>query len=145
MSSNISKVDIPDVLQRHQARYEVHSFYVASPSGKKVQAGFDVDLYGNLETWHLPLYSSEEGHRVVDYFESVAQEIQSNVGHDCTVEVIRDSDSLILDTQHHFRPEAMLRIRISHDRGLDQPAGPAEEQALNAIRETLHELKVREA
>jgi hypothetical protein len=38
----------------------------------------------------------------------------------------------------------MLRIRISHDRGLDQPEGPAEEQALRAILESLRELKVRQ-
>lgn len=145
MASNVDKVDIHDVLERHQVHYEVHPYYVATPIGQRVQAGFDVDLYGTLETWHLPLFGSEEGHGVVHYFESVAQETQLEVGHQCTVEIIADSDSLTLDPQHHFRPQAMLRIRISHDRGLDQPKGPAEEQALQAIRERLYELKVREA
>jgi len=142
MATNVSKVDIHDVLERHQVRYEVHPYYVAPLSGKRVQAGFVVDLYGTLETWHLPLYQSDEGQIVVEYLESLAQEIQSRVGNDCTLEIIRDSDSLTLDPQHHFRPQAMLRIRISHERGLDQPEGPTEEQALKAILETLHELKV---
>ena len=82
---------------------------------------------------------------VLDYFERVAQEIQSKAGQNCTIEVIAYADSLVLDTNQHFRPQAMLRIRISHARGLDQPEGPPEEQALTAIREMLHGLKVREA
>ena len=145
MAIDIGKLDIHEVLERHQVRYEVHPYYIASPIGQRVQTGYDVDLYGTLESWHLPLYVSQEGHSVVDYFESLADEIQLKVGHQCTIEIIADSDSLTLDAQHHFRPQAMLRIQIGHDRGLDQPKGPAEEQALQAIRERLHELKVREA
>jgi formate hydrogenlyase transcriptional activator len=41
-----------------------------------------------------------------------------------TMEVIAYADSVVLDTNQHFRPQAMLRIRISHARGLDQPEGP---------------------
>ena len=67
------------------------------------------------------------------------------VGQQYTIEIIPYVDSLVLDTHEHFQPEVMLRIRISHGRGLDQPEGPPEEKALNAIRETLHELEVRQA
>ena len=102
-----------------------------------------MNIYGHPRDV-APLYGNEEGRGIVEYFESVAQEIQLRVGHLCTVEILPESDSLILDPQHHFRPQAMLTIRISHDRGLDQPAGPAEEQALKAIRETLRELEVKE-
>jgi hypothetical protein len=117
----------------------------APPVEQKVQAGFDVHLYGAVEKEQLPLYRNEEGHKVVAYFEAVAQEIQSKAGQQCTVEAIPYTDSLVLDTTQHFRPQAVLTIRISHDRGLDQPAGPSEEQALGAIRETLHKLEIREA
>jgi hypothetical protein len=144
MASGVRKLNIRDVLQRHQARYEIHPYYVASPGNRKVQAGFDVDLYGTVETWHLPLDDSEEGREVLDYFESVAREIQLKVGRHCMVEIIPYSDSLTLDSQHHFRPLAMLRIRISHDRGLDQPGGPAEDQALKVLQETLRELEVKQ-
>ena len=153
MANSVSKSDIHEVLKRHQVRYEVRPYYVvldqrpagASPLERRVHAGYDVDLYGTLETSQLPLYGSDEGRRSVDYLVSVAREIESKVGQRCTVEIIPCSDLIILDTQHHFRPEAMFRIRISHDRGIDQPAGPAEEQALAAIRETLRELEIREA
>jgi hypothetical protein len=53
-------------------------------------------------------------------------------------------DSLVLDTHQYFQPEATLRIRISHTRGLDQPGGPSEEQALNGVREMLHRLEVKQ-
>jgi hypothetical protein len=39
----------------------------------------------------------------------------------------------------------MMQIRISHDRGMDQPAGPSEEQALKAVREALHDLRISES
>jgi hypothetical protein len=72
--------------------------------------------------------------------------IPSKTGHDSTtVEVIPSEESLVLDAQHDLQPEVMLRIRISHRRGLDQPKGPAEEEALGAVRETLHQLGVTQA
>ncbi len=152
METDARKTDVREVLRRHQVRYEVHPYYVVldqhpvhGPSTEqRVQAGFDVDLYGVLDTWQLPLGHSEEAQLVVSYFESVAREVQSKAGHQTTVEVITDPESLSLDAHEHFRPEAMLRIRISHFRGMDQPHGPSEEQALAAIRETLHELDVKQ-
>lgn len=153
MATDVREADIHEVLEQHHARYEVRPYYViwdqrpagAPPIEQKVQAGFDVNLYGALEKEQLPLYRSERARMVVNYFEAVAQEIQSKVGQHCTIEVIPCTDSLVLDTTQHFRPQAMLQIRISHCRGLDQPAGPSEERALEAIRETLHRLGVREA
>ena len=152
MPTDVREADIHEVLEQHHARYEVRPYYVildqrpagATPIEQKVQAGFDVNLYGALEKEQLPLYRSEGARMVVNYFEVVAREIQSKAGQHCTVEVIPCTDSVVLDTNQHFRPQAVLQIRISHDRGLDQPEGPSEEQALEAIRETLHKLEVKE-
>jgi len=152
MASDVREVDIHEVLERHQVRYEVRPYYVvldqrpvdAPPIQQRVQAGFDVDLYGTLEKEELPLFQSEGARRVVDYFETIAKEIQLKVGHKCTIEIMPFIDSLVLDTHQHFQPQAMLRIRISHARGLDQPEGSPEEQALITIQGRLRELKVRE-
>ena len=152
MESNIREADVHEVLKRHDARYEVRPCYemfdlhpVGAPAiAQKVQSGFDVDLYGTLlEKERLPLYEIEGAGTVLDYFAKVAQDIQSKIGQYCTVQVITYSDSLIVDIGHDFRPEIMLRIRIAHARGLDQPEGPPEEQALEAIRQVLRELEVR--
>jgi hypothetical protein len=151
MTTDVRKTEIHEFLERHHVRYEVRPYYVVwdqRPVGgrateQRVQAGYDVDLYGALQTWQLPLFRTEEARSVVTYFESVAQQIQLNVEQQCTVEIIPCGDSVTFDTHDHFRPEAMLRIRISHDRGLDQPAGPSEERALRILRETLHDLGVK--
>src|SRR5215472_24511 len=152
MASDDRKPDVRRVLDRHHARYEVHPYYLVverrPPGGptvdRRVKAGFDVDIFGTVDEMQLPRFHSEEGRSVVEYFETVAREVQSKIGQHCTIEVIPDVDSLVLDTHEHLQPEVMLRIRISHDRGLDQPEGPSEEQALNAIREALHELQVKQ-
>jgi hypothetical protein len=153
MTPDVRKADIHEVLERYHVRYEVRPYYViwdqrpegAPPVQQKVQAGFDVDLYGAHENYQVPRLDSEDARTVIDYFESLAREIQSAAGQHCTIEVIPCPDSLVLDTQKHFQPQVMLQIRISHERGLDQPAGPSEEQALKAIRETLHEFGARES
>jgi hypothetical protein len=160
MASNIKTVagefhpaDVREVVERYRVFYEVRPYYVvweqrpegAPPLDQRIQAGFDVNLYAALEKPRLPLFGTEEALKAVKYFESVAQEIQSRVGQRCTVEIIPCTDSIVVDTHQHFQPEAMLQIHICHDRGLDQPKGPSEEEALRAIREILHELGVREA
>jgi hypothetical protein len=152
MTTDVRKAELHELFEQHHVRYEVRAYYVVldqrPESGpeveQRVQAGFDVNLFAPLEKYRFPLYGSEEARMVVDHCESLAQEIQSAAGHSCTVEVI-PNPTLVLDTQKHFQPEAMLQIRISHDRGLDQPAGPSEDQALKAVREALHELGVRES
>ena len=141
-------------MERHHPRYEVHPYYVvlerrpvgAAPVDRRVQAGFEVELYGVVDKMQFPRFHDDEGRKVVEHFETVAKEIQSKTGHDSTtVEVIPSEESLVLDAQHDLQPELMLRIRISHGRGLDQPKGPAEEEALGAVRETLHQLGVTQA
>ena len=153
MATDVREADVHGVLERHHVRYEVHPYYVmlerhpagAPPVDQRVQAGFDVDLFGTVEGTQLPRFHSEEGHTVVQYFEAVTREVQSTIGQQCTIEVIPSVESLVLDTHQHLQPEVMLRIRISHDRGLGQPKGSAEEQALTAIQDTLHKLDVRQA
>ena len=148
MASEVREADLHEILERHQVRYEVRPYYVVPEpgSGRKIQAGFDVFLYGTLDKMRLPLFGDAEGNKVVDYFQTAAEQIQSKrEKYHTTVEVMPCGDSLVLDTHHHFRPEAVLQIRIGHDRGLDDPAGPSEEQALDEIHEILHELGVRQA
>jgi hypothetical protein len=148
MATEIGQADVHRVFQRFHVRYEVHPYYVVweqRPPGapvvdQRIQAGFDVDLFGVLGKMELPRLLKEEGDKVVSYFEAVSREVQSKVGQGCTVEVVRYRDSIFLDT--HLQPQAMVRIRISHCRGVDQSEGPAEEQALKAVLEKLHELDV---
>ena len=151
MAIDVGQADVRGVFQRHRVRYEVRPYYVmleqhppgASPVVQRIQAGFDVDLFGTLDKMEVPRLLKEEGDIVIGYFEAVAREVQSQVGQSCTVEVVGYPDSLVLDT--NLQPQAMLRIRISHSRGVDQTEGPAEEQALEAVQGKLRGLGLRES
>jgi hypothetical protein len=70
----------------------------------------------------------------------VAQTVACDADHSCSIEVIPFASTVILDTRRHFQPEGMIRIRITHARGIDQPLGPTEETALKAILVHLHAL-----
>jgi len=153
MATEVPKADIPDICSRYQVHYEVRPYYVvwahcpenAPHTEQTIQAGFTVDLYAALEKCEVPFFDTEDARVAVDYFDSLAHKIQAEAGNNCRVEVIPQEGSLVMDTHEHFQPEAMLQIRISHDRGLDQPAGGSEETALKTMREALHELGVRES
>ena len=150
MTPDVRYADLRELLAGYRVWYEVRPYYVvldqrppgASLIQRKLQSGFDVNLYAVLQTAQFDLDRNQDARMVRSRFSSAAKEIQSQVGQNCTVEVIPYGESVILDTHEHFQPEAMLQIRISHCRGLDQPAGPAEEQALNLLRERLHDLKI---
>ena len=150
MTSDISAADIQKLLEAFHPYYEVSPYYVVVDQHpidgprieKKVQAGFDVGIYGSLRSQQLPLFKSQSAHTFVDYLESAAREIESKAGNHCTVEIIPWAQSLTFDSQQ-LRPQGRLQIRIAHTRGLGHPQEPSEELALNEVRELLHQLGVR--
>jgi hypothetical protein len=73
----------------------------------------------------------------------LAGAIRPNTSDGCSIEVISLASTVILDPKLHFEQEATLRIRIAHSRGLDQPAGPAEERTLQELQEQLRTLGVK--
>jgi hypothetical protein len=76
-----------------------------------------VELDGTLDKIQLPLFESEEGRRVVDYFRTAVQEIQSKTEqHGTTIEVLLDGDSRkrccgFDSDQPHARPGPTRRSR----------------------------------
>ena len=58
----------------------------------------------------------------------------------CSIEIIPFHSSLILDTRQNLQPLGMMRLRITHGRGVDQPSGAAEETTLKAVLAELHDL-----
>jgi len=141
--------NVREVIEQHHAFYEVLPYYIEleqRPQGalattRRIQAGFDVDVYG--------IKSSLEPEAAHDYelvyatLRSVVQTILPHITDFCSIEVIPFGSSVILDTRRHLRPEGMLRIRITHGRGLDQPAAALEERALKEVEEQLQILGVK--
>jgi hypothetical protein len=60
----------------------------------------------------------------------------------CSLEVIPFPSMAIIDSRNRGQVEAMIRIQISHGRGLDKPAGLAEKRALEEVERELKSLGI---
>ena len=141
--------NIREVIQQRHTFYGVSPYYVVReerPNGalattRRIQAGFDIDVYGikaSLEPEPSPDY-------VLAYraLQRMVETVLLHTSDHSSIEVIPFPSTVILDTRRHLQPEDMLRIRITHTRGLDQPAGVSEESALKEIQEQLQALGVK--
>jgi hypothetical protein len=142
-------VEVRRVIEDHQAFYEVAPYYVVleerppscHPSRRRIQAGFDVDVFG-VVTGPAP-EPSPEYELVYRALSRLAEAIRPHTSDGCSIEVISLASTVILDPKLHLQQEATLRIRIAHSRGLDQPAGPAEDHTLQKLQEQLRSLGVK--
>jgi hypothetical protein len=141
--------DLRQVIERHHGFYEVAPYYVViqertheQVTSRRIQAGFDVDVYGVMV--NSQMNSSDDYEQVYAGFQKAAAAVQAHTGNFCSIEVIPFSSTVFLDTSDHLRPEAGYRIRITHSRGLDQPAEETEDNALTEIQEQLKTLGVRQ-
>jgi len=144
--------DLRKLVEERQPYYEVLPYYVvveeghgsASGGTRRIQAGFDIDIYGKKADNKLPGHSPKY---LMGYEElqKIAKETSCQIGDSCSIEVIPFFSTIFLDTKNNLRPQAMLRVIISHWRGLDQPAGPAEDRALRTIERRLQGLGLRSA
>jgi hypothetical protein len=108
------------------------------------QMPMDDDLYVTGISHELRLSDSDGQMRLaVDDLPQAAQAILPNPSDSCAIQIIPFETTLILDTRDHLQPQALLRIRITHCRGLDQPAGPAEARTLQGVEEKLQALGVQ--
>lgn len=143
MSGNVSSV-----LKEHHAFYDVRPYFVLlemrSPAGqpatRKIHAGFDVDIYGTKSG--RDLRPSAEYSLVCSALQEVAGRVALHATQSCVLEVVSFGTSVMIDTKRHLERDAMVRIRITHGRGLSQPAGAAEETALREVESELERLGV---
>jgi hypothetical protein len=145
---------MPEILQqlvnKYRVFYEVLPYHVVieeahgSPAATRhiIQAGFDVDVHGlsNKDELELPPpddYASgyAELKKIVD---TAAQDAR-----ECSIEVISFPSTVFSEAGENFRSEAVIRIRISHHRGIDQPVGPPEQHVLEELERQLQGKGVR--
>jgi hypothetical protein len=141
----ISKA-VADLVKERHAFYEVLTYEVvvdepagAHPGGTRiVKAGFDVDIYGMSPDNKMIMPGSDytlgyaEVHRL-------AMESANLPDGSCSIDVIPFPSRMVVTDSGHT-VQGMLRVRISPARGLDQPIGRHEEQALEELEKRLHEL-----
>jgi hypothetical protein len=99
-----------------------------------------VDIYGarpNAELMPSPDYAS--GYAAL---QTITEKVSLNARDCCSIEVIPFPSTLVLDTRNHHQAEAMLRIRISHYRGVHKPADLPEQTALREVENQLRNLGI---
>ena len=141
--------NLRSLAKEHHAFYEVLPHYVVleerhgSSAASRVQAGFDVEIYAANIKNDLALPGPDPNYAFGSAeLQKVAESISHQATGSCSLEVISFPSTVVVDSQNDAKVEAMFRIRISHCRGLDQPAGPPEQHALEEVENQLHKLGV---
>jgi hypothetical protein len=67
----------------------------------------------------------------------VTENVSQHATDSCSLEVIPSPSTVVFDIRDHGKMEATFRLRISHGRGLDQPAGLPEQRALEEVEKEL--------
>jgi len=143
--------NIRSLAKEHHACYEVSPYYVfageshgsAPPKSQKIQAGFEVYVYGVNIKDELVFPRSEPDYALgCIRLKKMAEEVSSHASGSCFLEVISFPETIVFDNRNLNTVEGMLTIRISHRRGLDQPADKPEEHALAEVEKQLHGLGV---
>jgi hypothetical protein len=142
---------IGSLVKEHHAFYEVSQEYVEledRPVGlpaktRRVHAGFNVDVYAVRTEDTEPAMPSPDKY-ALGYagLQKIAERVSQHATDSCSVEVIPLPLVAIIDARDHGKVEYLVRIQISHERGLDQPAGPAEQRALEEVEKELKSLGI---
>jgi len=142
--------NLRSLIQEHHAFYEVSAYYLlehnhgtsAPKAARRIQAGFDVDIYGvnRKNDPEVPGWNSDYTLGYVE-LNKIAENVSRHATDLCCIEVIPFPERSVVDNRNRAK-EAMLRIRISHHRGLDKPAGVPEQHALQEFETELQALGV---
>jgi len=141
--------DIRSLVQERHAFYEVSPYYVffdERPVGRPatsrtVHAGFNVDVYG-IRTADTESEIPPRDEYAVAYaeLEQIAEKVSKQASDFCSLTVIPFPSTAFIRDQG--KVEAMLRLRISHGRGLDQAAGLSEQRALEEVEKEIKNLGI---
>ncbi len=138
--------NIHTLVEEHEAFYEVLPYYVVfeqdheglPPVTHRVQAGFEVDVYGVNRSKHLVAPGSDPDYELgYEALKRLADNVSQKATDSCCLEVAEFPSTVIFDAKRHDSAEAILQIIISHGRGLDKPCGPAEQRALDELEKEL--------
>jgi len=136
-----------ELFMRYHARYLVSPYFVRTsgnpPSQRRIQAGFDLDLHGKAANRgsFLSIWSGEFP-ATLDGLCAACSEVVAHAPWSRTIEIIPFNAALVFDAKSHFEPQALVRVRITHSRGRDQPAGASEEKVLADVIDRLDSLGV---
>jgi hypothetical protein len=136
---------IVPLVKEHHASYEVSPYYRMleerhgpEATVRSVQGGFDVDIFGVNTRNELAFPGSDRDYALgCAGLRKIAEEVSVHTSGSCVLEVIPFSSRIVFDNRNSDAVEGMIRIRISHRRGIDQPSGLVEEHALEELENQL--------
>jgi hypothetical protein len=139
--------NVREIIESHKCFFEVLPYQIVfedrppggAISARRVHAGFDLDIYG-LKMSHEPDPPAEYW-LVYTKLKEMINAVGLDNKHACAIDVIPFGSTIVLDTRDHLQPLAMLRIRITH-RGMHEPAGAAEQEALKTVEAQLSKLGI---
>ena len=143
--------DFRSLIQKHHAFYEVSPYYVSleekyvslPAATRRVQAGFNVDVYGVRTEDNEPAPPPPENYGLGwAELQRIAERVSQHNSDACSLEVIPFPSVAIIDGRDG-KVEAIIRLRISHCRGLEQPAGLPEQRALEEVEKELESIGVK--
>lgn len=137
------------LVKKYRVFYEVSPYHVlveeahGSPAATRriIQAGFDVDVQGISNKDELELPPPDDYALGYARLKGIADTVAQHAS-ECFIEVIPFDSSYFSGAGGNFRPQALIRIRISHQ-GIDQPVGLPEQHALEELERQLQGLGVR--
>jgi hypothetical protein len=143
-------VETPEpLLKKYRVFYEVSPYHVLleeahgspAPTRQIIQAGFDVDVCGLGNKGVVELPPPGDYALALALLKEIVDAVAQHAG-ECFIEIISFPSSTFAEARENFRPEAVIRIRISH-RGIDRPVGLPEQHALEELEKQLQGLGVR--
>ena len=140
--------NVREIIESHYCFWQVSPYYIVSEdmpeegvvSGRRVHAGFDLDVYGVKMTRQPD--PPAEFWLVYNKLKDVVDVVRHENNHACSIAVIPFGSTVVLDTRNYLQPMAMLRIRITHNLATHEPACAAEQEALKAVVAQLSELGI---
>jgi hypothetical protein len=140
--------DLSAVCHEHDAFFEVRPYEVVvrerAEDGtfavRRIHGGFDVDVYGTIVKGKHLSDPAEYGF-ICAGIQKLAQDIVTT--DQCDVQVIPFPTTIVIDTRRQMLRLGMVRIRILHGRGIEQPARSSEQQALKELEDRLRNVGVR--
>ena len=130
---------VREIIESHYCFCKVSPYYGLT-SGRRIHAGFDLDIYG-VKMSRQPDPPAEFW-LVYTKIKEVVDMVRDKNNHACSIAVIPFGSTVVLDTRNYLQPIAMLRIRITHNRGTQETARAAEHDALKAVEAQLSELGI---
>jgi hypothetical protein len=138
------------LVKKYRVFYEVSPYQVVieeahgSPADTRhiIQAGFDVDVHGLSNKYTMELPPPDDYALGYAELKKIADTVAQHAS-ESSVEVIDFPSTVFSEAGENFRSEAVIRIRISHHRGIGQPVGLPEQHALEELERQLRGQGIR--